>query len=300
MEVVNQTLTKLQSAKVKVPGPYVKLAVDDIHLILKKSRETFLKEPMLLQVPVPINICGDIHGQYYDLLRIFEDNGYPPNKSYLFLGDYVDRGKHSIEVITLLFSLKIKYPDKFFLLRGNHECVNISKQYGFYDECKRRYNVKLWRSFVDVFNCMPIAAVVANRVFCVHGGLSPDIQKVEDILKISRPLTIPDDGPVCDLLWSDPDPDVTGWSENDRGVSYIFGCDVIKIFLAMNDLDLVCRAHQVVEDGYEFMCKRRLVTVFSAPSYMGEFDNAGAVLSIDDKLCCRFKVFTNKDSNEPP
>ena len=123
----------------------------------------------------PVNICGDTHGQYADLLRLFEVGGFPPESNYLFLGDYVDRAKQSIEVITLVLCFKIKYPETFFLLRGNHECASLNRIYGFYDECKRRYSVKLWRIYADCFNCMPIAALVEDKIFCMHGGLSPDL-----------------------------------------------------------------------------------------------------------------------------
>ena len=198
---------------------------------------------------------GDLHGQYFDLLRLFEYGGFPPESNYLFLGDYVDRGKQSLETICLLLAYKIKYPENFFLLRGNHECASINRIYGFYDECKRRYTIKLWKTFTDCFNCLPVAAVVDEKIFCMHGGLSPDLQRLEQISRIMRPTDVPDQGLLCDLLWSDPEKDVTGWGENDRGVSYTFGSDVVASSSTKHDLDLVCRAHQVVEDGYEFFAE---------------------------------------------
>jgi len=153
------------------------------------------------------------------------------------------------------------------LLRGNHECAAINRIYGFYDECKRRYNIKLWKTFTDCFNCLPVAAVVDEKIFCVHGGLSPEHHSMDQIRRLMRPTDVPDAGIICDLLWSDPDKELEGWGENDRGVSFTFGSDVVTKFLKKHDLDLVCRAHQVVEDGYEFFAKRRLVTIFSAPNY---------------------------------
>uniref|UniRef100_A0A3B3DX27 Serine/threonine-protein phosphatase n=1 Tax=Oryzias melastigma TaxID=30732 RepID=A0A3B3DX27_ORYME len=233
---------------------------------------------------------GDVHGQYYDLLRLFEYGGFPPESNYLFLGDYVDRGKQSLETICLLLAYKIKYPENFFLLRGNHECASINRIYGFYDECKRRYNIKLWKTFTDCFNCLPVAAIVDEKIFCCHGGLSPDLQSMEQIRRVMRPTDVPDQGLLCDLLWADPDKDVLGWGENDRGVSFTFGADVVTKFLHKHDMDLICRAHQVVEDGYEFFAKRQLVTLFSAPNYCGEFDNAGAMMSVDETLMCSFQV----------
>ncbi|RZC35152.1 FKBP C, Metallophos, and/or TPR 11 domain containing protein [Asbolus verrucosus] len=136
----------------------------------------------------------DIHGQYTDLLRLFEYGGFPPEANYLFLGDYVDRGKQSLETICLLLAYKIKYPENFFLLRGNHECASINRIYGFYDECKRRYNIKLWKTFTDCFNCLPIAAIIDEKIFCCHGGLSPDLQGMEQIRRIMRPTDVPDTG----------------------------------------------------------------------------------------------------------
>jgi serine/threonine-protein phosphatase PP1 catalytic subunit len=230
-------------------------------------RDIFLSQPCLLELEAPLKICGDVHGQYSDLLRLFEYGGFPPEANYLFLGDYVDRGKQGLEVICLLLAYKVKYPENFFMLRGNHECSSISRIYGFYDECKRRYNIKLWRVFCDVFNCLPFAAIVDEKVFCIHGGPSPELKDMQQIMAIKRPTDIPDVGMLCDFLWSDPDADVAGWGENDRGVSYTYGTDVVADFLAKFDFDLVVRAHQVVENGYEFFGKRQLVTVFSAPNY---------------------------------
>jgi hypothetical protein len=155
---------------------------------------------------------GDLHGQYFDLLRLFEYGGFPPESNYLFLGDYVDRGKQSLECICLLLAYKIKYPENFFLLRGNHECASINRIYGFYDECKRRYSIKLWKTFTDCFNCLPVSAIVDEKILCMHGGLSPDLQRLEQISRIMRPTDVPDSGLLCDLLWSDPDKDVSGWA----------------------------------------------------------------------------------------
>lgn len=141
-------------------------------------------------------ICGDIHGQYYDLLRLFEYGGFPPEANYLFLGDYVDRGKQSLETICLLLAYKIKYPENFFVLRGNHECASINRIYGFYDECKRRYNIKLWKTFTDCFNCLPIAAIIDEKIFTMHGGLSPDLNSMEQIRRVMRPTDVSHAPPI--------------------------------------------------------------------------------------------------------
>uniref|UniRef100_A0A0K0DT36 Serine/threonine-protein phosphatase n=1 Tax=Strongyloides stercoralis TaxID=6248 RepID=A0A0K0DT36_STRER len=280
------------------PGKNVQLTEMEIKILCMKSREIFLSQPMLLELEAPLKICGDVHGQFYDLLRLFEYGGFPPESNYLFLGDYVDRGKQSLETICLLLAYKIKYPENFFLLRGNHESAAINRIYGFYDECKRRYNVKLWKTFTDCFNCLPVAAVIDEKIFCCHGGLSPDLQSLDQIKRMTRPTDVPDQGLLCDLLWSDPDKDVTGWGENDRGVSFTFGAEVVSKFLTKFDLDLICRAHQVVEDGYEFFAKRKLVTLFSAPNYCGEFDNAGSMMTVDETLMCSFQILKPSDKKK--
>jgi len=208
----------------------------------------------------------------------------------LLLGDYVDRGKQSIETMCLLLAYKVKYPENMFMLRGNHECSSITRIYGFYDECKRRYSIKLWKNFCDVFNCLPPAALIDDHILCMHGGISPSLGSFDDVRSIVRPSGVPDTGLLCDLLWADPDRDIHGWVENDRGVSFSFGPDVAATFNLRHNLDLIVRAHQVVEDGYEFFAGRQLVTLFSAPNYCGEFDNAGALLEVSDTLFCSFKI----------
>jgi len=294
-------IDKLLHVKGKKPGEEVKLEENNIKLLVTNTRNVLSEQPILLELEAPIKIVGDIHGQYYDLLRLFEYGGFPPEANYLFLGDYVDRGKQSLETICMLLCYKLAYSENFFILRGNHECASINRIYGFYDECKRRYSkgVALWKSFTDCFNCLPVAAIIDEKIFCMHGGLSPELKSFEQIRRFLRPTDVPDTGLLCDLLWSDPEPKIQGWGENDRGVSYTFGPDVVTKFLARHDLDLICRAHQVVEDGYEFFAKRQLVTLFSAPNYCGEFDNAGAMMSVDDTLMCSFQVLKPANRSQP-
>jgi len=287
---VDEVIDKCLEAKGGKPGKLVQVPEAQVKALCTAVRTVFLDQSALLELEAPLKICGDVHGQYHDLLRLFEYGGFPPESNYLFLGDYVDRGKQSLETIILLFAYKTKFPENFFLLRGNHECASITRIYGFYDECKRRYNIKLWKQFCDVFNCMSVCALIDEKIMCMHGGLSPEISSFDQVRRLVRPTDVPDTGMICDLLWADPDKDIAGWAENDRGVSFIFGPDVVTSFLQKQDLDLVCRAHQVVEDGYEFFAKRQLITLFSAPNYCGEFDNAGAMMSIDETLMCSFKV----------
>lgn len=262
----------------------------DIKFLIDKCKDIFQKQPVFLELGAPISILGDIHGQYFDLLRLFDYGGYPPSCNYLFLGDYVDRGKQSIETICLLMAYKIKYPLNFFMIRGNHEAQTVNQQYGFYDECRRRYNIRLWKKFVEMFNWLPVAALIDDKIFCVHGGLSPDLNTIEQLYDIHRPTDVPNSGLLCDILWSDPSDTIDDWGENERGVSYVYSEAIVNKFLQDNNLDLICRAHQVVEDGYEFFANRKLVTVFSAPDYCGEYQNCASMMSIDNNLMCSFKV----------
>lgn len=295
---VKSIMTRLLNLRGSPPGTQASVSETEIKQLCERVRPILLSQPMLLELEAPLKICGDVHGQYSDLLRLFEYGGFPPQANYLFLGDYVDRGKQSLEVICLLLCYKIEYPNNFFILRGNHEAAGINRIYGFYDECKRRYSIKLWKIFSDVFNCLPVSALVDEKILCMHGGLSPEMESLQQIADLSRPCDVPDVGLMCDILWSDPDTSVSGWGENDRGVSFVFGADVVCDFLEKHNLELVVRAHQVVEDGYEFFAGRRLVTLFSAPNYCGEFDNAGGLISVDENLMCSFMILKPSTRSE--
>ena len=294
---IDETIQKLLDAGYSAKKTRsVALKNSEITQICQLARDIFLSQPSLLELSPPVKIVGDVHGQYADLLRLFTKCGFPPSSNYLFLGDYVDRGKQSLETILLLLCYKIKYPENFFLLRGNHECANVTRVYGFYDECKRRCNIKIWKTFIDTFNALPLAAIVAGKIFCVHGGLSPVLNSMDEIRHVSRPTDVPDFGLINDLLWSDPTDSPNEWEDNERGVSYCYNKVAINKFLNKFGFDLVCRAHMVVEDGYEFFNDRSLVTVFSAPNYCGEFDNWGAVMSVSEGLLCSFELLEPLDS----
>ncbi|KAJ8880866.1 hypothetical protein PR048_017338 [Dryococelus australis] len=236
-------LTEVRGKQVGIT--YVHLPEDDIHELCAMARSFFMSQPVLLELEPPLNICGDIHGQFSDLLRLFQLGKPPPASSYLFLGDYVDRGPQSLEVICLLLAYMLRHPTTFHMLRGNHESITVSRIYGFYDECKSRYSVQVWRAFTECFNCMPVAALVANKIFCCHGGISPELHSLDDVRDIRRPVDVPEIGLLCDLLWSDPDRNVVYWGKNDRGVSVTYGSRAVKDFLAANNVELICRAHQV-------------------------------------------------------
>ena len=290
----------IKEALLKSNNDTLPITTDAIFWLLRQVKVAFMNDEMLVKTHPPIHICGDIHGQYKDLLNIFERTGYPSKTNrYIFLGDYVDRGTQSLEVILLLFCYKILFHKDIILLRGNHETSDISKIYGFYDECKRRASIKVWKSFVDIFNRMPIAASIGMSehdpsplMFCTHGGISPSLRFINEINDIKRPCDVPEQGLICDLLWSDPNPEKNiGWTPSDRGVSYLFGKNELEDFLERNNINVLVRAHQVVEDGYEFYCGRKLITIFSAPKYCGEFDNKGAIMKISPEFNCSFEIF---------
>lgn len=267
----------------------------EIITVIDAAKEIIKKQPVFLELTAPINILGDIHGQFSDLLRLFEFGGYPPTNNYLFLGDYVDRGKQSIEVMCLLLCYKIKYPENFFFLRGNHESSKINKHYGFYEECRKRYNIRIWNRFNDLFNWLPVAALINEKIFCAHGGLSPELKSIEQLYDIQRPSEVPEKGLLCDILWTDPTDatpeDGSNWGKNEeRGVSYVFTKEVVKEFIKNNGLNLICRAHQEIDEGFKFFADKQLVTLFSAPNYCGERNNSGALMTVDKNLTCNFKV----------
>lgn len=194
----------------------------------------------------PVTLCGDIHGQFYDLLELFEIGGQIPYTNYVFIGDYVDRGYNSVETIELLLLYKIKYPSHITLLRGNHESRQVTMVYGFMDEINQKYgNQNPWRLFMDVFDLFPIAALIDEKILCIHGGLSPLIRTVDKIRSIQRNMEIPHEGPFCDLMWSDPD-NVDSWVISYRGAGWLFGQKVVNEFNRINGLDLIVRAHQLV------------------------------------------------------
>ncbi|KAH7728741.1 serine/threonine protein phosphatase PP1 isozyme 1 [Aphelenchoides avenae] len=271
----------------------------DVMTLLTAAKDLFMEQPMMLELDPPLYIVGDIHGQFTDLMRIFNKTGFPSTSNYLFLGDYIDRGKMNMEVILLLLAFKVKYPETFFLLRGNHETQLVNRIYGFYEELNRRYrSTRLYNTFQDVFNAMPLTALISDRILTMHGGLSPDLctsDSLNILRNILRPLRDPPNPSLpLDLLWADPDAKTKKFKFSIRGVSCTFGEDVVNTVCQKHGLDLIVRAHQVVQDGYEFFANRKLVTLFSAPHYCGQFDNAASVMFISKELQCQFKVFRPK------
>ena len=264
----------------------------DMICVLRMAQEIFFEEGTVLNLSLPLTICGDIHGQFYDLLRLFEIGGDPAGTRYLFLGDYVDRGYYSLETFALMIGYKIKYPTTFFMLRGNHEARGINTLYGFYDEIVSRYGHSgLWRMCNETMDMLPMAALVGNKIYCVHGGLSPEIKMVEQLAGMDRRSEIPQTGPLSDVCWSDPE-EITGWSRNTRGAGWLFGKQPTREFLDNNKLNLIVRAHQLMNDGYHYhFGGDYCVTVWSAPNYMYRAGNRASVMKISDTMERDFLVF---------
>ncbi|XP_022931245.1 serine/threonine-protein phosphatase BSL1-like [Cucurbita moschata] len=258
------------------------------------AEQIFMHEPTVLQLKAPVKVFGDLHGQFGDLMRLFDEYGFPSPAGdityidYLFLGDYVDRGQHSLETITLLLALKIEYPDNVHLIRGNHEAADINALFGFRLECIERMGesdgIWAWTRFNQLFNYLPLAALIEKKIICMHGGIGRSIHTVEQIEKLERPITM-DAGSIIlmDLLWSDPteNDSVEGLRPNARGPGLVtFGPDRVTEFCKRNKLQLIIRAHECVMDGFERFAQGQLITLFSATNYCGTANNAGAILVI--------------------
>uniref|UniRef100_A0A671SY24 Serine/threonine-protein phosphatase n=1 Tax=Sinocyclocheilus anshuiensis TaxID=1608454 RepID=A0A671SY24_9TELE len=246
-----------------------------VSVIVLLYREILVEESNVQRVDSPVTVCGDIHGQFYDLKELFRVGGEVPETNYLFMGDFVDRGFYSVETFLLLLALKVRFPDRITLIRGNHESRQITQVYGFYDECLRKYgSVTVWRYCTEIFDYLSLSAIVDGKIFCVHGGLSPSIQTLYQIRTIDRKQEVPHDGPMCDLLWSDPE-DTTGWGVSPRGTGYL----------------MICRAHQLVMEGYKWHVNETVLTVWSAPNYCYRGGNVAAILELDEHLQKEFIIF---------
>jgi len=268
------------------------LSEPEMKKLCERTKEILLEESNVHCVSTPVTICGDIHGQFWDLKELFRIGGQIPQTNYVFMGDYVDRGYYSLETFTLLLALKVRYPDRITLLRGNHESREITQVYGFFDECQQKYgNPNVWKYCTEVFDLLTLAALIDGRVLCVHAGISPDLKTLDDIRLLNRNQEIPHEGGFCDLMWSDPDSTLEGWRISPRGAGWLFGAHVVTEFMAKNNLDLLCRAHQLVHDGYEYMFDKKLVTVWSAPNYCYRCGNVASILALDSNLNQSFTIF---------
>jgi serine/threonine-protein phosphatase 2A catalytic subunit len=279
------------SAQIEKCEKEILLSEEEIKSLVDKSIEILQREGNVQQVSSPVTICGDVHGQFHDLLELFRIGGKCPDTNYLFMGDYVDRGNNSVETICLLLLLKIRYPRRIFLTRGNHESIEITQVYGFYDECFQKYgDNNVWNMFTKLFSYFPLSAIVDNKIFCLHGGLSPSIATLDEIREINRKVDVPPKGPMSDLLWSDPE-ERTGFCESPRGAGYIFGADITSQFLRTNNLSMIDRAHQLVMKGYSYGHQNLICTLFSAPNYCYRCGNMAAIMEVNENLDVKIQQF---------
>ena len=269
------------------------LSKSDVLHIINLTIQCFRIEPNLMSLQDPVTVVGDIHGQFYDLLKILDIGGNPEQTKYLFLGDYVDRGMFSIEVILLLYALKLSFPTTIFMLRGNHECRQMTSMFSFRTECLYKYDQDVYDSFMESFDCLPMACLVNNCFLAVHGGISPELLTLREIQNMNRFGEPSRTGLQCDLLWSDPIDTADGRipevfrSNETRGCSYFFGAEATRKFLKENDLVSIIRAHEAQKDGYKMQYWNgadfpSIITIFSAPNYCDCYKNKGAVIKFDN------------------
>ncbi|KAK9811526.1 hypothetical protein WJX72_005322 [[Myrmecia] bisecta] len=289
------------------------LDAEQINDLCEAVERIFREEPSVLRLRAPVKLFGDLHGQFGDLMRLFEEYGTPSTAGdityidYLFLGDYVDRGAHSLETICLLLALKIEFPRSIHLIRGNHEAADINALFGFRLECIERLGdpngIWAWTRINAMFNWLPLAASIEDRILCMHGGIGRSINRIEQIDALQRPLTMEDGGVVLmDLLWSDPTTNdgVEGVQPSPRGPGLVtFGPDRVKEFCKNNNLQMIVRAHECVMDGFERFAQGHLITLFSATNYCGTANNAGAILVLGRDLVMVPKLIHPLPPNEP-
>lgn len=274
-----------------------RLTHDQARYILVQATELLRAEPNLLELDAPITVCGDIHGQYYDLMKLFEVGGNPAETRYLFLGDYVDRGYFSIECVLYLWSLKLWYPNSLFLIRGNHECRHLTDYFTFKLECKHKYSEEIYDLCMESFCALPLGAVMNKQFLCIHGGLSPELQTLDDLRTINRFREPPTHGLICDILWADPLEEFGQETTNEsfvhnhvRGCSYFFTYQAACQFLERNNLLSIIRAHEAQDAGYRMYRKTKVtgfpsvMTIFSAPNYLDVYNNKAAVLKYENNV----------------
>lgn len=273
-----------------------KLEKADLLELINLFQAQIKSEPNILKIQDPVTVVGDIHGQFYDLLKLLEVGGSPETTKYLFLGDYVDRGAFSIECVLLLCAIKLNYKTTVLMLRGNHECRQMTSFFNFKQECEIKYHLEVYDKIMEAFDCLPISCLINEKFIAIHGGISPDIDKVLDITKINRFTEPPKTGPMCDMLWSDPvekdeEALTVSWVENStRGCSYVFGAKAATPFLTKNDILSIIRAHEAQLEGFKMYKWNNnvdfpsVITIFSAPNYCDVYNNKAAVISFKNNM----------------
>ena len=269
------------------------LKFNEIKFVIEKSKEIFSQENNIVEISSPVTICGDIHGQFFDLLELFRIGGRLPHTNYLFLGNYINRGYYSIETLSLLLCLKIRYPKRIYLIRGNQECEEYSYIYGFYDECIRKYGDDIiYKYFINLFNYLPLCVLVSGKILCIHRGLSRFLKTLDDIKKINRikKFSSCDDNPILDLLWNEPQ-DLEGFSFALKGKGEFFGKDITKEFCRNNGLDIIIRGQNCIKNGYSLTHDGKLVSICSSPNYLYRCGNEGAFMEIEENMNYNFYTF---------
>lgn len=265
------------------------LLIKEFDIIFNKLKEILNKRENIAILKTPINICGCINAHFEELKDIFKICGDASNTQYLFLGDYINKGFNSLSVVLLLMVLLVKYPNNITLLRGNHDSRMMSNPYGFYDECIKKYSQQdegkyIFEKINELFDLFQLAAVIDNEIFCVHGGLSPKLKKIEEINSVDRKLEIPREGIITDLIWSDPSEEIVEYSPSPKGAGQLYGEKAVNDFIKENNnISIIIRSHTLVMEGYEYQFNKKLLTIFSAPLYSGRIENVGAVLKLDEK-----------------
>jgi protein phosphatase len=257
-----------------IPIPVISEA--DLRTLISETQDFFRAHPVLLEPALPVYIAGDLHGNIFDLIRILAIAGIPPRNRFLFLGDYVDRGQYSVEVVALLFSLMLRYPNHVYLIRGNHEFSKTNAVYGFKAEIFKTYRTaseSLWDCFNECFAWMPIAAIVGKDIFCVHGGISPLLTSFTQIKTLKRPIESYDFSVLYDLLWSDPSSDILEYQKSTRGNGTVFGPVAVREFLAHFNVRVIIRGHECVTNGIELFAGDSVYTVFSSSNYQDSSGN---------------------------
>ncbi|EAY00623.1 Ser/Thr protein phosphatase, putative [Trichomonas vaginalis G3] len=274
--------------------------VEMLYSLIEQTKGELFEEDSILHLDGDFYVVGDIHGNANDLIRILQTCGYPPDKKYLFLGDYVDRGNNSLEVICLLFALKCRYPNCVYLLRGNHEIERISNTYGFYDEAMYKFNQTLYNEITDTFNFLPFAAIVNKNIFCVHGGIGPHVDLIDSISLDEKPDDIIGENVYVDFLWSDPKNVPLDFIQSKRGSGYYFNSNALSRFLEKNNFKTLIRSHEMCKDGmHRPFNDDKCITVFSNTDYCGRKNHAAvAFLSKDKEIeFKKFKYISPKENN---